>query len=257
MFKFAIFTNINQSELLEKLTVFEDFLIGKNNVKDQKNPDIVFIFGGDGCLLDSINTYRDNDCSYMLINSGNLGFYRELGIDELDEFYRTFNYEDLKYEVHHFLEISDSFGNKHLGINEVMIASGITTLDIDISINDKYFMSSKGNGVCVATPFGSSGYNHSLGGPLTVDANGMILSLLAPIHNARIHPEIHSLVLTNDDVLKLTVTSRYEYEVASDMKIMGDFNGCDYFVKRSNRTFKIAHIKSVDKYQRIKRAFID
>ncbi len=257
MFKFAIYTNINTHELLKKLTDFEKFLTLKNNVKNQETPNIVFVFGGDGCLLDAINKFKDIDCSYFLINCGNLGFYREIEMSELDSFYKDFNYDSLTYESHNFLEISDNFNNKAYGVNEIMIAAGIKTLDIDVSINGKRFMTSKGNGICIATPFGSSGYNHSLGGPLMIDTNGLILSLLAPIQNAKIHPAIHSLVLTNKDILKLNVTSFYEYEVAADMKILTDLKGNEYTIERSDKTFKLAHIKSVDKYQRIKRAFID
>jgi NAD+ kinase len=257
MFKFAIYTNINTQELLKKLDNFEKFLTSKNNVKDQNAPNIVFVFGGDGCLLDSIDKFQDIDCSYFLINCGNLGFYREIEIGEIEIFFKEFDYESLTYEVHNFLEISDNFKNKSYGVNEIMIAAGIKTLDIDVSINDKHFMTSKGNGICIATPFGSSGYNHSLGGPLMIDTNGLILSLLAPIQNAKIHPAIHSLVLTNKDILKLKVTSFYDYEVAADMKILTNLKGNEYTIQRSEKTFKLAHIKSVDKYQRIKRAFID
>ena len=257
MFKFGIFTNKNTPELLNKISCFQTFLTSKNNVKDQDNPNIVFVFGGDGCLLDAIDNFKDKNCSYMLINSGNLGFYREVGIDELDKFYAEFNYDSLSYETHHFLEVSDNYHHHFDGINEIMIASGIKTLDMDISINDQYFMTSKGNGICIASPFGSSGYNHSLGGPLVIEDNGFILSLLAPIQNARTHPAIHSLVLTNSDILKVKVTSFYDYEVAADMKTLHDLVGTEYTIKRSSRTFRLAHIKSVDKYQRIKRAFID
>lgn len=257
MFKFAIFTAANKREVIEIIRKFKEFLISKNNLEDSLNPDIVFVFGGDGCLLDCISNYKDTDCSYMLINSGSLGFYREMGINEIERFYREFNYDKLKYETHHFVEIEDNTGKKFYGANEIMIASGIKTLDIDVKINDKYFMTSKGNGICISTPFGSSGYNHSLGGPLTVSSEGLILSLLAPIQNSRTHPAIHALVLRTCDVLKLKVNSNYNYEVASDMKNIKNLAKGEYVIKQSDKTFKLAHIKSVDKYQRIKRAFID
>ena len=257
MFRFVTHFNKNVRGLSDIVSKFQNFFVAKNNIVDINNPNIVFVFGGDGYLLDAIKQYSATDASYMLINAGNLGFYSEISIDDLEEFYRNFDYEKLIYETHHFVKITDEFGHTAFGANEIMVASGVTTLTANLSINDEDFMRIIGNGICISTAFGSSGYNHSLGGPLMVDENGLAMSLLAPIHNARSHPEIRSLLLRNKDKITLEVTSTYPYEVAADMKIIKEFEGNKFTIKKCEKSFRLAHIKSVNQYQRIKRAFIN
>ncbi len=257
MFRFDIYESNRNEELPEKVSFFKDFIISKGGVFDSSHPDIVFVFGGDGSLLNAIKIHSAHLTSFMLINAGTLGFYREYDLNELDKFYKEFDFDKLVREEHKLLEIDDIYGNKAFAVNEVMLASSIKTLDFNVYVNDKYLMEVKGSGICIATPFGSSGYNHSLGASLLVGNKGMILSLLAPIHNKAIHPLINSIVIQDNDSIRLEVRNDVHFELAGDMKFLDNLQGNSFTISKSNRSFYLAHTKVQDEYQRIRQSFVD
>lgn len=257
MFKFKITVKprLANGEELSNLVRkhFEDL----GNVYDNENPDIIFACGGDGTLLNSIKDNIGKNCSYMMINAGTLGFFREYDLDEIDKFFSEFDYDKLQYEEHKLLEISDVYGNKVLACNEFIWASPISTLDLNIFINHSYFMTVKGSGICLASPFGSTGYNHSLGGSLLVGDEGLVLSLIAPIRNKAIHPLINSLVLLDKDEITLEMRNNVECYISADMRPLPSLKGNKFTIKKSKITFKLAHSTNFDNYTRIRRSFVD
>lgn len=257
MFKFAITLKPNLSNGEELVNIIKSHFINLGNIYDEKDPDIIFACGGDGTLLTSIKNNMGKKCSYMMINAGTLGFFREYDLDELDKFFAEFDYDKLQYEEHNFLEISDIYGNKTLACNEFIWASPISTLDLNIFINHSYFMTVKGSGICISSPFGSTGYNHSLGGSLLVGNLGFVLSLIAPIRNKAIHPLINSLVLQNEDEITIEMRNKVECYISADMKPLPNLKGSKFTIKKSDVTFKLAHSTSFDNYTRIRRSFVD
>jgi len=257
MFKFSIAI---KPKLLsgEKLAVkIKEYFVSKGNVYDENSPDIIFIVGGDGTLLNAIKNNIDKKCSYMMINAGTLGFFREYDLDELDKFYAEFDYDNLTYEEHKYLKIQDVYGNYILACNEFIWASPISTLDLNIFINHSYFMTVKGSGICIATPFGSTGYNHSLGGSLIVGDMGMVLSLIAPIRNNAIHPLINSLVIANQDEITIELRNNVDCYISADMRPLPNLKGTKFTISRSQESFKLAHSSQFDNYTRIRRSFVD
>ena len=109
MFRFDIYESNRNEELPEKVSFFKDFIISKGGVFDSSRPDIVFVFGGDGSLLNAIKIHSAHLTSFMLINAGTLGFYREYDLNELDKFYKEFDFDKLVREEHKLLEIDDIY----------------------------------------------------------------------------------------------------------------------------------------------------
>ena len=210
MFKFNIAIKPKMLAADNLAKQIEDYFTGKGNIYTDKDPDICFVAGGDGTLLNAIKANKNPKCSFMMINAGTLGFFKEYNVDEVYKFFAEFDYKKLTFEEHHFLKIKDEFGNCALACNEFIWSSPITTLDLNVFINGKYFMMVKGSGICIATPFGSSGYNHSLGGSLLVGDKGLVLSLIAPIRNKTIHPLINSLVIEEGD--EITIERKNEVD---------------------------------------------
>ena len=257
MFRFAVTVHSrvrNINAIVEKV---KKHFIKQGNVYDDINPQIIFCFGGDGTLLNAIKNHVDCQCSYLAINAGTLGFFREYDLDQIDLFLKEFDYDNLTYEDHHFLEIQDVYGNSMVACNEFIAAAPISTLDINLFVNHSYFMSVKGSGICVATPFGSTGYNHSLGGSLLVGDHGLVLSLIAPIRNKSIHPLINSLVLLDEDVLTIEIRNNVEYSISGDMRPLNELKGNKFNLFRSKKKFSLAHSRTFDNYSRIRKSFVD
>ncbi len=257
MYKYDIYLTNKLSDSNPEVVKLNDFLKKENCVRNEQNPDIVFVFGGDGSLLNAIKIHNLHPTMFLLINAGTLGFYKEYDLADVDRLINEFNFDELIREEHHLLEVSDAYGNKAYAVNEVMVASSVKTLSIDVFINNNFLFSCMGSGVCISSPFGSTGYNHSLGGSLLTGDLGMILTLVAPIHNAHTHPLINSLVVADKDEIQIEVKKDTKFELAGDMKYLDNLQGNSFIISKSQRFFYLVHTKKIDEYQRIRHSFID
>lgn len=255
--RFNLFVN-NRHPYLPKITEnFKAEIVKKGNEYSEDNPEITFVIGGDGTLLSAIKNSKTDKCSFMLINDGNLGFYKEFDLDGIGNVVRNFDSGNLSFEKHRFLSAEDMYEHSYLACNEFVLANSIKTLHFLVYINGSYFMEVRGSGICLASPFGSSGYNHSLGGALLAYDSGMAISLLAPIRNHSFHPLVSSLVISDSDVVEIEVISEYDFDLAGDMKVLADFKGKHFTIKKAKETFSLAHITDFDPYQRIRKSFLE
>lgn len=215
--------------------------------------DLTIVLGGDGSLLHAVkdNHYKGN---FILINCGTLGFYADYKVGNLDEFYRDIRIGKCIFESHRFLELNDG-EETYLAANDIMIGSAIKTLQVHVMINGEDFMSIASSGVLLSTPFGSTGYAHSLGGSIMVGDNGFALNLLAPVHNKIYHTFVSSLVLQDEDEVTIQVLHDDAFEVATDMiDIKTDIR--QFTIKKSVNCFSLVHYRNFNAYNRIRKSFI-
>lgn len=257
MVRYSFYANDRHPYLKPMLFDLEKRFAERDIVKDDLHPDIIFVFGGDGTLLHAVKDLHKLNAPFLLVNDGTLGYYKEYDLKETDALVKNFSYDEITLEKHHFIEIADHYNHRHLACNEFMLASSIKTLDFVVYINGIYFMEVHGSGVCVTSSFGSTGYNHSLGGALFTSDDSLGLSLLSPIRNRVYHPLISSLVTSKGDHIGLEVLKGDSYELAADMTDIHDFVGLSYSISIARETFKLAHVKPFSPYQRMRKGFIE
>lgn len=181
--KIALIQNETEKsiELYKKLL----FLLESNGlVIDQEEPDVVISIGGDGTLLSAFHqyTHRLDKTRFLGVHTGHLGFYtdwREYQLEELVQSLLNDKGESVSYPL---LETTlvcgpDQETTKILSLNEASLKIINGTLVCDVFIKEDYFESFRGDGLCVSTPTGSTGYNKSIGG-------------------AVIHPRLEALQMT-------------------------------------------------------------
>jgi NAD+ kinase len=129
----------------------------------ERNPDFVVCYGGDGTVLFSErkfpevpklvvkrkNTFRE--CDYTLYDFENI----------------LFKIREEKFKIRKEMKLETNFENEKLvGLNEIQIRAKLPTHAIRFSVfvDGKQFDNLIGDGVIVATPFGSTGYYRSTGG---------------------------------------------------------------------------------------------
>jgi NAD+ kinase len=257
MFRFALSAN-DRHPYLKKITAdFTAHFESLGNIHDEAHPDIIFVFGGDGTFLNAVRKMYGKKAPFLLINDGTLGFFKEYDLKELDKFYADFSFENLTFEEHRFLKIEDAYGHSSLSLNEFIVASSIRTLDFAVYLNQGYFMEVHGSGICVCTPFGSTGYNHSLGGSVIGTDEGLGLCLIAPIKNRAFHPLISSLIVGEKDEIGVEVLNDIPFELAGDMRLLPQMEGKKFTIKRSRLSFRLAHVKPFSNYRRMRNAFIE
>ena len=124
---------------------------------NEKEPDIVISVGGDGTMLYSVHKYIDaiDRVAFIGIHTGTLGFLTD---------YQRYEYLRLVFDIQngqqrsyerHLLEVSCLEGT-YFALNEVRIENNRRSQVMDVYINDEYFETFRGNGLCVSTPIGSS-----------------------------------------------------------------------------------------------------
>ncbi len=140
---------------------------------------LLITVGGDGTLLRAARIAVKHDLPLLGINTGRLGFLTEL--DEDDP-----RLADLPQLVERGLFIDERTaleaqygGRRYFALNDVVVRKGEVSriVPFGLRVNDGATTRIAADGICVATPTGSTAYFLSAGGSLiepTVDAFGVV-----------------------------------------------------------------------------------
>jgi len=172
-----------------------------------KQVDICFALGGDGTILTALRTYAGTGVPVFGVNYGEIGFLATVDRDQARTgFARAFAGE---FEVLSLpgISISGSRGN-WLAINDVSMhrQPGKRVADLEYAVATDQIGRFRCDGLVVATPAGSTGYNLANGGPVMAwGVSGLVVSFIAP-HSLTARP----LVVAPQDALSVHNRSREE-----------------------------------------------
>jgi NAD+ kinase len=164
---------------------------------------LVVSLGGDGTFLRSARLAHEVGARVVAVNLGQLGFLLNVPSNDILE-----NIKDAlaNSTVSERLALQISLSGSDLdefALNEVVVerASAGHVVRVKTFVDDEEYLTYAADGVMVATPTGSTGYNISAGGPV-VDA-ALPLMILTPIAP---HFTIdRSIVVPADKVIRLLV----------------------------------------------------
>ncbi|ARI76794.1 NAD kinase [Halobacillus mangrovi] len=231
-------------------------------VEDAKDANIIVAVGGDGTFLQAVRkTGFRQDCLYVGIRSHNeAGLYCDFSIDDHDEMVESM--QNAEVEVRRFPVIEATVNNEstYLCLNECSVRSTlIKSIDIDVHIDDLHFETFRGDGLIVATPTGSTGYNKSTKGAV-VDPKlpCFQVSELASLNNNRFRTLGSSFILSGERTLKLQVTQDgNDYPVIGmDNEAYSIRNIKEVSVKLSDNVIKTVKLKNNTYWDRVKRTFL-
>ncbi|HEY8395864.1 MAG TPA: NAD kinase [Bacilli bacterium] len=230
---------------------------------DDKNPDIVFSFGGDGTMLGAIHKYEKNldRVKFIGINTGRLGFFNDYSLKELPTIFENLKKGNYNVDYYQLLEYTLENEEKRMSgyaVNEIAVSNPIHTQIIDIFINDKLFETFRGTGFLISPPTGSTAYNKSLGGSV-IDPNIKAIQLteIAPINN-RVYKVLQSpLILSEKAKLKLSVKASDFNYIAVDGKYLEFKQLKNIYAKLSDKAVGFIMKKNTDFFDRVRRAFIE
>lgn len=167
--KIAIAHN-NNSTTLKVVAQLKQLIRATSLVLDAKYPDVVITVGGDGTLIHAFHQYiaRVDSIRFIGINTGHLGFYTNWRDSDLKQVIKALTQQPPDVASYPLLEVSKitEVGSKdrYLALNESAVKRVSHTLEADVYINNTLFEKFRGDGLCVATPTGSTAYSKSLGG---------------------------------------------------------------------------------------------
>jgi NAD+ kinase len=177
------------------------------NAPVQDHPDLAFAIGGDGTVLNALRTYAGTRVPVFGVNYGEIGFLATVDRDEARSgFERAFagEFETLSLPG---IEISGSTGS-WLAINDVSMhrQPGKRVADLEYGVGSDDVGRVRCDGLVVATPAGSTGYNLANGGPVMAwGVEGFVVSFIAP-HSLT----ARALVVAPGDVLSVHNRSQDE-----------------------------------------------
>jgi len=177
------------------------------DVEGPLDVDICFALGGDGTILTALRKYAGSGVAVFAVNFGEIGFLATVDRDEAPMgFERAFagEYEVLSLPA---IALSGSDG-EWLAINDVSMhrQPGNRVADLSYAVGEDEIGRVRCDGLVVATPAGSTGYNLANGGPVMAwGVAGFVVSFIAP-HSLT----ARALVVAPSDVLIVMNRSREE-----------------------------------------------
>lgn len=197
--------------LIEKLSA-RGFYVPKNY---DTNAELNICIGGDGAFLRTVHRYNFPNIPFVGINTGHLGFYQEILPKDIDGFIEKYvkGYYTIekiflvKADVH---TRDNSF--QLLGVNEIVI-KGIKSkvVHLEVFINDNHLEKFSGDGIIVATPAGSTGYNFSSGGSIIYPSlKALQITPLSPISSRVYRSLLNSIIIPGD--IPITIEPEFLYE---------------------------------------------
>lgn len=234
---------------------------------DLEGVSCVIVLGGDGTILKAQRAVAGRDLPLFGINLGTLGFLAEVEVEDVYEdldrlLSGDFWIQDrmmLEAFVDHKVEAGEPPKQTFIqpALNEVSILRNgpIRIIRFSIWVNGEFLYRMNADGIVVATPTGSTGYNMSAGGPIV--APGARLILLTPIcaHNLT----ARSVILSADDKIEIQLESTRGCETMS-IAAASDGSECAHLlpgdkivIKESSDTCKLIKLHRMSFVQKLQK----
>ncbi len=188
--------------------------------------ELCIVLGGDGTILKALRLYAGTSVPVFAVNFGEIGFLATVEPDELGEgIARALSgeFELLQLPAIVLDSPDGADASEHgarAGINDVAIHRrvGERVAEIAYALEDEIVGSVRCDGLVIATPAGSTGYNLANGGPVMAwGVEGFVVSFIAP-HSLT----ARALVVAPGDRLSIHNRSHEPLDIAVDGRPAGE-----------------------------------
>lgn len=216
--------------------------------------DLCVCLGGDGTILHGLRTFAGTGVPVFGVNFGEVGFLAAIDPDDLESGLRSAlrgEFETLRLPAIRL----DGAGWGWLGFNDVSVhrRPGMRVADLAYAVGEDEVGRVRCDGLVVATPAGSTGYNLANGGPVMAwGVEGFAVSFIAP-HSLT----ARALVVAPRDVLRVANRSREEaVEVTIDGRPVAELEPGEAFEARFlDAQGVLAQIEGATFYHRLRDRF--
>ena len=183
-----------------------------------KDAELSIVLGGDGSFLRSVHQNDFPEVPFVGFNTGHLGFFQELSIDDVDRFVEEYIAGEYRQESLHLIETNVSYeggSERLLSVNEMVVkANNSKAIELDVFINSNYLERFFGDGLIVSTPVGSTAYNYSVRGSVVhPKLECLQITPLAPINSKAFRSLQNSLIVPPNFIVRFEPKKRYEGEI--------------------------------------------
>jgi NAD+ kinase len=146
------------------------------------HPDLCLVLGGDGSILYALRRYARTGVPVFGINFGTIGFLAACERDQLDEGLKHAFGGEFEVMSMPGLELGLDIENR-FGLNDVTFVRALhgRVAELSYRVQGEEVGHVRCDGLVVATPAGSTGYNLANGGPILAwGVQGYVVSFIAP-----------------------------------------------------------------------------
>jgi len=222
----------------------ELYLLDSNEPPKLDSSTLVISLGGDGTFLKSARLAHEFGARVLAVNLGRLGFLLNVPPSDLvDDINHSLAHDHVAERLALQITFSNG-GGEEFALNEVVVERAHVGHMVRVKtwIDGDEFLTYSADGVMVATPTGSTGYNFSAGGPV-VDAivPVMIVTPIAP------HFTIdRSIVVAGEKVVQLVVADLPAVVVADGLTIGELEPGDSIEIRRSPTPVRVVATRSFE-----------
>jgi NAD+ kinase len=220
-------------------------------VKD--DVELCMVLGGDGTILRALQRYAGTNVPVFAINFGEIGFLATVEPEDIEAGIRRAlegEFELLRLPAI-VLELD---GARQMAINDVAIHRkvGERVAELAYALDGEVAGSVRCDGLVVATPAGSTGYNLANGGPVMAwGVEGFVVSFIAP-HSMT----ARALVVAPGDRLTIYNRSHMPLDVAVDGRPVGEIPvGEELAARFRHDVGTIAQLPGSSFYRRLREKF--
>ncbi|MCW2971279.1 MAG: kinase [Solirubrobacterales bacterium] len=231
------------------------------NAPIKREVDLCVVLGGDGTILRALQVYAGTGVAVFAINFGEIGFLATVEKSAIDEGIRRALSGDFELLRLPAIVLGDEAhgragpaGGAPTAVNDVAIHRkvGERVAELAYGLEGEEVGSVRCDGLVVATPAGSTGYNLANGGPVMAwGVAGFVVSFIAP-HSLT----ARALVVAPDDRLMIHNRSHEALDVAVDGRPAGEIQAGETieacFV---NDVATIAQLPGTTFYRRLREKF--
>ena len=221
-----------------------------DKTKVDADVDCVIVLGGDGTMLQAAVDLSEREIPFLGINLGTLGFLAEVNVSDIEAALDRLIAGE--YQIENRMMLYGSSYRENIekdnarALNDIVITrkGSLQIIYFNIYVNGQFLHRYHADGIIVATPTGSTGYNLSAGGPIVDPKASMIL--ITPVCPHSMHNR--SIVLSPEDEITIEIESSREGKVQEVEAIFDGshkvalFTGEKIEIRRSHKTTGIVKL---------------
>ncbi|MCR5272244.1 MAG: NAD(+)/NADH kinase [Lachnospiraceae bacterium] len=218
----------------------------------------IIVLGGDGTLIRTAGALASKNLPVVGVNLGHLGYLCELNTDMIETALDKIISDNYIIEERMMLHgKSEACSNMRYAINDIVIGrkNSISMISLKVTVNGEFLNTFECDGIVIATPTGSTGYNMSANGPIVEPTTELIL--LNPLNEHNLNSKC--LVLDKGSVIEIEVLERRKDKqekatVICDGVEKGELNHGDVIrIRRAGTHVKILKFSNVTFLETLRR----
>lgn len=235
---------------------------GFSVVQNSKDSNIIISIGDDGTFLQAVRkTGFREDCLYAGISThSSLSLYCDFHLEEKEKMVEAMTNEMIEVRRYPVLTAKIDDESSFYCLNELSIRSGIIkTFVMDVYIDDLHFERFRGDGMIVATPTGSTGYNKSVGGAVVDPLLPCLqVSELASLNNNKYRTLGSPFILSGSRTLTLKVIQDgNDYPIIGmDNEALGISHVEQVVITLTDKRIKTVKLKDNSYWEKVRRTFL-